>query len=66
MSFDLISLVLQAGLIVKLVLLVLLLFSFSSLTIMYVKWRELRAASVRLELHERVLLQRLEQRHLRG
>lgn len=44
MSFDLISLVLQAGLIVKLVLLVLLLFSFSSLTIMYVKWRELRAA----------------------
>ena len=44
MSFDLISLILQAGLIVKLVLLVLLLFSFSSLTIMYVKWRELRAA----------------------
>jgi len=43
-SFDLISLILQAGLIVKLVLLVLLLFSFSSLTIMYVKWRELRAA----------------------
>jgi biopolymer transport protein TolQ len=43
-SFDLISLILQAGLIVKLVLLLLLMFSFASLTVMYVKWRELRAA----------------------
>lgn len=44
MSFDLISLILQAGLIVKLVLLVLVAFSFSSLTIIVVKSRELRAA----------------------
>jgi biopolymer transport protein TolQ len=43
-SFDLISLILQAGLIVKLVLLVLLAFSLTSLTIIVVKWRELRAA----------------------
>jgi len=43
-SFDLISLVLQAGLIVKLVLLLLLMFSLTSLTIIVVKWRELRAA----------------------
>jgi len=43
-SFDLISLILQAGLIVKLVLLVLLVFSLTSLTIIVVKWRELRAA----------------------
>jgi biopolymer transport protein TolQ len=44
MSFDLISLILQAGLIVKLVLLVLLVFSLTSLTIIVVKWWELRAA----------------------
>lgn len=44
MSFDLISLVMQAGLIVKLVLLVLLVFSLSSLTIIVVKWWELRVA----------------------
>ena len=44
MSFDLISLILQAGLIVKLVLFVLLGFSLTSLTIIVVKWRELRAA----------------------
>ncbi len=44
MSFDLISLIFQAGLIVKLVLLLLLMFSLSSLTIIVVKWRELRAA----------------------
>ena len=44
MSFDLISLVLQAGLIVKLVLLLLLAFSISSLTIIVTKWWELRAA----------------------
>ena len=44
MSFDLISLVLQAGLIVKLVLLLLLVFSLSSLTIIVVKWWELRTA----------------------
>ena len=44
MSFDLISLIMQAGLIVKLVLLVLLVFSLSSLTIIVVKWWELRAA----------------------
>jgi len=43
-SFDLISLVLQAGLIVKLVLLLLLGFSFASLTIIVTKWWELRAA----------------------
>jgi len=43
-SFDLISLIFQAGLIVKLVLLLLLMFSLSSLTIIVVKWRELRAA----------------------
>lgn len=43
-SFDLISLVLQAGLIVKLVLLLLLVFSLSSLTIIVVKWWELRTA----------------------
>lgn len=44
MSFDLISLILQAGLIVKLVLLVLLGFSITSLTIIVTKWWELRAA----------------------
>ncbi len=44
MSFDLISLILQAGLIVKLVLLLLLVFSLTSLTIIVVKWWELRAA----------------------
>ena len=44
MSFDLISLILQAGLIVKLVLLLLLIISLVSLTIIVVKWRELRAA----------------------
>ena len=44
MSFDLISLILQAGLIVKLVLLLLLVFSLSSLTIIVVKWWELRTA----------------------
>jgi biopolymer transport protein TolQ len=43
-SFDLISLILQAGLIVKLVLLLLLAFSISSLTIIVTKWWELRAA----------------------
>jgi biopolymer transport protein TolQ len=43
-SFDLISLIFQAGLIVKLVLLLLLIFSLTSLTIIVVKWRELRAA----------------------
>ncbi len=44
MSFDLISLILQAGLIVKLVLLLLLAFSITSLTIIVTKWWELRAA----------------------
>lgn len=44
MSFDLISLILQAGLIVKLVLLVLLGFSITSITIIVSKWTELRAA----------------------
>ncbi|MCP4907321.1 MAG: Tol-Pal system subunit TolQ [bacterium] len=44
MSFDLISLILQAGLIVKLVLLLLLIFSLTSLAIIVVKWWELRAA----------------------
>ena len=44
MSFDLIDLILQAGLIVKLVLLVLFAFSLSSLTIIVVKWWELRVA----------------------
>ncbi len=44
MSFDLISLILQAGLIVKLVLLLLLAFSVTSLTIIVTKWWELRAA----------------------
>ncbi len=44
MSFDLLSLILQAGLIVKLVLLVLVGFSFTSLTIIVTKWWELRAA----------------------
>lgn len=44
MSFDLISLVLQAGLIVKLVLLTLLAFSITSLSIIVTKWWELRAA----------------------
>jgi biopolymer transport protein TolQ len=44
MSFDLISLVLQAGLIVKLVLLTLLAFSIASLSIIVTKWWELRAA----------------------
>ena len=43
-SFDLISLILQAGLIVKLVLLVLVIFSMTSLTIIVTKWWELRAA----------------------
>jgi biopolymer transport protein TolQ len=43
-SFDLISLILQAGLIVKLVLLVLVGFSLTSLTIIVTKWWELRAA----------------------
>ncbi len=43
-SFDLISLILQAGLIVKLVLLVLLGFSITSITIIVSKWTELRAA----------------------
>lgn len=44
MSFDLISLILQAGLIVKLVLLLLLVFSVASLGIIVTKWWELRAA----------------------
>ena len=44
MSFDLISLVLEAGLIVKLVLLLLLAFSIASLGIIATKWWELRAA----------------------
>ncbi len=44
MSFDLISLILQAGLIVKLVLLLLLAFSIASLGIIVTKWWELRAA----------------------
>jgi biopolymer transport protein TolQ len=44
MSFDLLSLVLQAGLIVKLVLLVLLGFSIASLGVIVMKWWELRAA----------------------
>ena len=44
MSFDLISLILQAGLIVKLVLLVLVVFSVTSWTIIATKWRELRSA----------------------
>jgi biopolymer transport protein TolQ len=43
-SFDLISLILQAGLIVKLVLLLLLGFSIASLGIIATKWWELRAA----------------------
>jgi biopolymer transport protein TolQ len=43
-SFDLISLILQAGLIVKLVLLLLLAFSIASLGIIATKWWELRAA----------------------
>ncbi len=44
MSFDLISLVLQAGLIVQLVLLTLLAFSIASLGTIATKWMELRAA----------------------
>lgn len=44
MSFDLIGLILQAGLIVKLVLLLLVGFSFTSWTIIVTKWWELRAA----------------------
>lgn len=44
MSFDLISLILQAGLIVKLVLIVLFVFSATSLSIIVTKWWELRAA----------------------
>ncbi len=44
MSFDLISLILQAGLIVKLVLIVLFVFSATSLGIIVTKWWELRAA----------------------
>jgi len=43
-SFDLISLILQAGLIVKLVLIVLFVFSATSLGIIVTKWWELRAA----------------------
>jgi biopolymer transport protein TolQ len=43
-SFDLIGLILQAGLIVKLVLLLLLGFSIASLGIIATKWWELRAA----------------------
>jgi biopolymer transport protein TolQ len=43
-SFDLIGLILQAGLIVKLVLLLLVGFSFTSWTIIVTKWWELRAA----------------------
>jgi biopolymer transport protein TolQ len=43
-SFDLISLILQAGLIVKLVLLLLVAFSIASLAIIVTKWWELRAA----------------------
>jgi len=43
-SFDLIDLILQAGFIVKLVLLILLAFSVASLGIIVTKWRELRAA----------------------
>jgi len=43
-NFDLISLVLQAGLIVKIVLVVLLGFSITSLTVIVTKWWELRAA----------------------
>jgi len=43
-SFDLISLILEAGLIVKLVLLTLLAFSIASLGIIVTKWWELRAA----------------------
>jgi biopolymer transport protein TolQ len=43
-SFDLISLILQAGLIVKLVLVVLFVFSATSLSIIVSKWWELRAA----------------------
>ncbi|MHA7837376.1 MAG: MotA/TolQ/ExbB proton channel family protein [bacterium] len=44
MSFDLIGLILQAGLIVKLVLLLLLGFSITSWTIIATKWWELRSA----------------------
>ncbi|MFP6656357.1 MAG: MotA/TolQ/ExbB proton channel family protein [Myxococcota bacterium] len=44
MNSDLISLMLQAGLIVKLVLVVLFLFSAASLGIIVTKWLELRAA----------------------
>ncbi len=44
MSFDLIDLILHAGLIVKLVLLILLAFSIASLSIIVTKWSELRAA----------------------
>ncbi len=44
MSFDLISLMLQAGLIVKLVLIVLFVFSVASLAVIVAKWLELRAA----------------------
>lgn len=44
MSFDWIDLILQAGLIVKLVLLVLLGFSVTSITIIVNKWSELRNA----------------------
>ena len=43
-SFDLIDLILQAGLIVKLVLLILLAFSVASMGIIVTKWSELRAA----------------------
>jgi biopolymer transport protein TolQ len=43
-SFDLISLIVQAGLIVKLVLVLLLAFSVASLGIIVTKWWELRAA----------------------
>ncbi len=45
MSFDVIGLMLQAGLIVKLVLLILIGFSVVSWTIIVSKWREMRAAA---------------------
>lgn len=43
-SLDVISLILQAGLVVKLVLLLLAAFSIVSWTLIYFKWRELRLA----------------------
>ena len=45
MSFDVFGLMLQASLIVKLVLLILFLFSLISWAIIVTKWRELRGAS---------------------